>query len=84
MLVQVKAKANALGFLATDLVFDHVIYMKALEMLHNPKNVELRYFINLQMGCLHAWNVFLAVTGKLFGSAVLKGLIVEAPLAGPD
>ena len=30
MLVQVKAKANALGFLATDLVFDHVIYMKAL------------------------------------------------------
>ena len=53
-------------------------------MLHNPKNVELRYFINLQMGGLHAWNVFLAVTGKLFGLAVLKGLIVEAPLAGPD
>ena len=58
MLVQVKAKVNALGLLATDLVLDHSIYMKALAVLHNPKNAKLRDFINLRMGGFHACNAF--------------------------
>ena len=63
MLVQVKAKASAMGLLATDLVLGHAIYMKALEVLHNRKNAELRDFINLRMGGFHACNMFLAVIG---------------------
>ena len=84
ILVQVKAKAGALGLLATDLVLDHAIYMKALEVLHNCKNAQLRDFINLRMGSFHAYNVFLAVIGKRFGSTGLRNLIVEARLASPD
>ena len=70
--------------LATDLVLDHAIYMKILEALHNRKNTELKDFINLRMGGFHACNVFLAVTGKHFGSAGLRDLIVKAHSAGPD
>ena len=40
MLVHIKAKASGLGSLATDLLLDHVIYMKALEVLYNWKNAE--------------------------------------------
>ena len=40
MLVHIKAKASALGSLATDLLLDHVIYMKALEVLYNWENAE--------------------------------------------
>ena len=47
MLVQIKAKASTLGLLTTDLVLDHGIYMKALEVLYSRKNAELRDFINL-------------------------------------
>ena len=59
--------------LAIDLVLDHAIYMKVLEALHN-----------LRMGGFHACNVFLAVTGKRFGSAGLRDLIVKAHSAGPN
>ena len=84
MLAQVKTKDSALSLLATDLVLDHAIYKKGLEVLHNRKNAELRDFINVRMGGYHACNVFLTVIGKGFGSAGLKDLIVEAPSAGPD
>ena len=47
MLVQVKAKASTLGLLATDLLLDYAIYMKAVEVLHNRKNAKLRDFIKL-------------------------------------
>ena len=84
MLVQVNEKASALGFLATDLDFDHAIYMKALEVLQNSKNVELRDLINIRMGGFYACNMFLAVIGKRFQSAGLRDLIVEALLVGPN
>ena len=84
MLKQVKEKASALGLTETDLVLDHAIYAKALEVLHNPSNLTLKNFINLRMGGFHACNVFLAVIGKRFGSAGLKDLMIEARLAGPE
>ena len=38
ILTQVKAKAEALGLTCTNLVPDHGIYAKALEVLQNPNN----------------------------------------------
>ena len=84
ILVQVKAKPSALCLSATDLVLDHAIYMKALEVFHNRRNAKLRDFINLRIGGFHACNVFLAVIGKRFGSAGLRDLIEEAHIAGPN
>ena len=84
ILVQVKAKVSALGLLVNDLVLDHAIYKKALEVLHNRKNAKLTDFINLRMSGFHACNVFLAMIRKRFGSAGLRDLIVETRLAGPD
>ena len=57
---------------------------KALEVMLNPNNFELRDFINFQMGGFHASCIFLAVIGKRFGSAGIRDLIVEAGLTGPD
>ena len=79
-----KAKAEALGLTCTDLVLDHAIYAKALEVLQNPNNADLKEFINLRMGGFHACRSFLAVIGKRFGSAGLLDLIVEACLSGPE
>ena len=83
VLRQVKAKAEALGLMHTDLVLDHAIYTKALEVLSNPTNLQLQSFINLRMGPFHACCIFLAILGKRFGSAGLLEIIVEANLAGP-
>ena len=79
-----KAKAEALGLTCTDLVLDHAIYAKALEVLQNTNNADLKEFINLRMGGFHACGIFLAVIGKRFGSAGLHDLTVEACLSGPE
>ena len=79
-----KAKAEALGLTCTDLVLDHAIYAKALEVLQNTNNADLKEFINLRMGGFHACGIFLAVIGKRFGSAGLHDLIAEACLSGPE
>ena len=79
-----KAIAEAPGLTCTDLVLDHVIYIKVLEVLKNPNNVDLKEFINPRMGGFHACGIFLAVIGKRFGSADLHDLIVEAGLLGPE
>ena len=75
---------EALVLPCTDLVLDHTIYAKALEVLQNPNNADLKKIINLKMGCFHASRIFLAVIGKRFGSAGLHDLIVEAHLSGPE
>ena len=41
VLRQVKAKAESLGFESTNLVFDHAIYAKAVEILTNPANKQV-------------------------------------------
>ena len=53
-LTQVKAIAEAPGLTCTDLVLDHVIYAKVLEVLKNPNNVDLKEFINPRMSGFHA------------------------------
>ena len=81
---QVNAIAEAPGSICTDLVLDHVIYAKALEVLKNLNNVDLKEFINPRMGGFHGCRIFLAVIGKRFGSAGLRDLIIEARLFGPE
>ena len=83
VLRQVKAKAESLGLESTDLVFDHAIYAKAVEVLTNPANKDLQSFINLLMDPFHAFCIYLAVLGKRFVSAGLREIIVEADLIGP-
>ena len=83
VLRQVKAKAESLGLESTDLVFDHAIYAKAVEVLTNPANKDLQSFINLRMGPFHACCIYLVVLGKRIGFAGLREIIVEADLNGP-
>ena len=83
VLRQVKAKAESLGLESTDLVFDHAIYAKAVEVLTNPANKDLQSFINLRMGPFHACCIYLVVLGKRIGFAGLTEIIVEADLNGP-
>ena len=80
VLFQVKAKAEALSNTEPDLVLDHAIYCKALLILMEPKNIQLKNFINLRMGGFHASCIFVAVIGKRFVAAGLKELCIEATL----
>lgn len=82
ILLQCKAKAEALDLDVADLVLDHAIYCKALEILLKEGNESLKSFINLRMGGFHASCNFLAVIGKRFGDAGLKDLIIESGLLG--
>lgn len=67
-----KQKAKALNLNKTDLVLDHAIYSKAVEIVTNAKYADLRTFINIQMGGFHAASIFLGVIGKRFKYASLK------------
>ena len=82
ILLQCKAKAEILNLDVADLVLDHAIYSKALEVLLKEGNENLKGFINLRMGGFHASCIFLAVIGKRFGDAGLKDLIIESGLLG--
>ena len=75
---QVKAKAEALINTEVDLVLDHTIYCKALLILMEPKNIQLKNFINLRMVGFDASCIFIAVIGKRFGAAGIKDLCIEA------
>ena len=78
MSLQCKAKAEALNLNVADLVLDHAIYSKVLEILMKKGNESLRGLINLRMGGFHACCIFLSVIGKRFADACLKGLIIES------
>ena len=65
-----------------DLVLDHAIYSKALEILMNPVNEELRKFVVIRMGGFHTKCISLAVIGKRFKDAGLKDLVVESDILG--
>ena len=84
VLVQFKEKVTQLGLSETDLVLDHAIYCKAVEIIMNDRHTDLRDFINLRMGGFHATCVFLSVIGKCFSDAGLKDLPVETGLIGAD
>ena len=72
-----KAKTEAVGLTCTDLVLDHSIYVKTLQGLQNPNNVDLKEFINLRMGGFHACRIFLEAVSKKCWSTGLHDLIVE-------
>ena len=82
VLCQVKKKAEALKNKEADLVLDHAIYCKALEVIMDPRNLELCNFVNLRMGAFHASCIFIAVIGKQFGAAGLKDVCIETSLIG--
>ena len=80
ILLQCKEKAETLGLETADLVLDHAIYSKALEILLKEGNEVLKTFMNLRMGEFHVCCSFLAVIGKRFRDAMLKYLIIESGL----
>ena len=61
ILLQCKAKAEALNLNVADLVLDHAIYSKTLEILMKKGNESLKDFINLRMGGFHACCIFLYI-----------------------
>ena len=79
-----KEKAESLNLTETDLVLDHAIYSKAVEIIMMEQNADLRVFINLRMGGFHAACIFLCVIGKRFADAGLKDIIVESALIGEN
>ena len=76
VLKQCKQKAEALNLNETDLVLDHAIYAKAVEIVMKEKFTDLRTFINIRMGGFHAASIFLGVIGRRFKDAGLKDLII--------
>lgn len=84
VLNQVHKKTQKLGHQSADLVFDHAIYAKALEILNNPNNEHLRTSIHIRMGGFHACCILLRVFGKRFASAGLRDIIIETGLVGPS
>ena len=82
VLKQYEQKAEALNKNGTDLVLDHEIYAKAVEILMIEKLTDLRTFINIRMGGFHMASVFLGVIEKRFKDAGLKDLIIVSRLLG--
>ena len=69
-----REKAEHLNLAETDLVLDHAIYSKAVEIVMMERNSDLRDFVNLRMGGFHAACIFMSVIGKRFTEA---GLIIS-------
>ena len=77
MLIQTKQKAESLTLGETDLVCDHAVYSKPLEVVLAVENESLKEFINLRMGGFHAMCLFMAAIGKIYGDAGLRDLLIE-------
>ena len=84
VLKQCKQKAEDLNLNEMDLVLDHAIYVKTVEIVMNEKFTDLRTFINIWMGGFHAVSIFLGVIRKRFKNAGLKDVIIESRLLGED
>ena len=82
LLIQSKLKAEKLGLAETDVVLDMAIYSKAVEILMNPKYVDLKRFIVLRLGAFHIMCIYIAVIGKRFGDAGLRDIVVESNILG--
>lgn len=63
-------------------VLDMAIYAKAVEILMNPRYIDLKKFIVLRLGGFHTMCIFIAVIGKRFGDAGLRDIIIESNLLG--
>ena len=82
VLQQVKRKTEILNVQSADLVLDHAIFTKALNILNEPTNEDLKASINIRMGGFHACCIFLAVIGKRFASGGLREIVIESGLVG--
>lgn len=82
LLSQSKLKAEKLGLNETDVVLDMAIYSKAVEIIMNPRYIDLKKFVVLRLGGFHTMCVFIAVIGKRFGDAGLRDIVIEANLLG--
>jgi hypothetical protein len=58
------------------------IYAKAVEIMMNPRYIDLKQFIVLRLGGLHTMCIFIAVIRKRFADAGLRDIIIEANLLG--
>ena len=83
VLQQVKRKTEILNVQSADLVLDHAIFTKALNILNDPTNEDLKASINIRNGGFHACSIFLAVIGKRFASGGLRDIVIESGLVGP-
>ena len=77
-----KLKSQALFLKQDDLVADHAIFSKLLEVITGSAP-EKRSLITLKMGSFHIACAFLAVIGKRFAESGLSDLAVEASILGP-
>ena len=82
LLSQSKLQAEKLGLTETDVVLHMAIYAKAVEVLMNPRYVDLKKFVVLRLGAFHTMCIFIAVIGKRFGDAGLRDIIIESNLLG--
>ena len=82
LLSQSKIKAEKLGLAETDVVLDMAIYAKAVEIMMNPRYIDLKKFIVLRLGGFHTMCIFIAVIGKRFADAGLRDIAIEANLLG--
>ena len=76
VLVQCMEKTDAFELNKTDLVLDHAIYAKAIEIIIDGKNESLKSFINIRMGGFytHAFSL----------ESLVKDLIIESDLLGEN
>ena len=81
MLIQTKQKAESLNLDQTDLVCDHAVYSKALEVVLAEGNESLKEVINLKMGGFPMMCVFIAVIGKIYGDAGLRDLLIGSDIS---
>ncbi|CAB4021754.1 Hypothetical predicted protein, partial [Paramuricea clavata] len=82
LLSQSKLKAEKLGLNETDVILDMAIYSKAVEIMMNPRYIDLKKFIVLHLGGFHTMCIFIAVIGKRFGDAGLRDIVIESNLLG--
>ncbi len=82
LLSQSKLKAEKLRLNETDVVLDMAIYSKAVEIMMNPRYIDLKKFIVLRLGGFHTMCIFIAVIGKRFGDAGLRDIVIESNLLG--
>ena len=80
---QVRLNGEHISVTEVDLVADHAIYSKLLEVLTLTNDIIAKSMINLRIGDFHTACVFLAVIGKRFEESGLSDLIVEARILGP-
>ena len=78
-----KLKSQALSLKEVDLVADHAIFSKLLEVI-TGSDPETRSLINLRMEGFHIVCAFVAVIGKRFAESGLSDLVVKAGIFGPN